>query len=240
MNTWITILGFVFAVCETSVVAGQPQTGLPLPKLLIALDSPEGEQRLEESDAKKTFLTLIRYFENQENLAYCGPASAACVLNASDAARPISGAHGEYRLFTQSNYFTPAVEHIVPSSTVKRIGMTLKQLGDTLRTHGVEVETIYASESGLDEFRQQAIDRLKSGKGFILINYLRRSIGQESGGHISPIGAYHAESDSFLILDVSKYKYPPVWIPIKDLWRAMSEGVDGASGKSRGYVLLSQ
>jgi Phytochelatin synthase len=36
-----------------------------------------------------------------------------------------------------------------------------------------------------------------------------RAIGQEQGGHISPLAAYDAETDRFLILDVSRYKYPP-------------------------------
>ena len=28
-------------------------------------------------------------------------------------------------------------------------------------------------------------------------------------GHISPIGSYYPPTDTFLIMDVSKYKYPP-------------------------------
>lgn len=240
MHISIVILGIVMTFNTTSMIDDQPKTGLPLPPSLIALDSPEGEHRLEESKAKKNVFTLFRYFENQENLAYCGPASAVCVLNASGIARPVSSTHGEYRLFTQSNFFTPAVEAIIPSSAVSRMGMTLEQLGNALRAHGVEAESVFASESSQDVFRRQAVEILSSGKGFILVNYLRKSIGQESGGHISPCAAYHEKSDSFLILDVSKYKYPPVWVSTKDLWRAMSEGVDGASSKSRGYVVLSQ
>ena len=44
------------------------------------------------------------------------------------------------------------------------------------------------------------------------MNYLRKAIGQERGGHISPLAAYDAKSDRFLILDVARYKYPPVWV----------------------------
>jgi hypothetical protein len=44
----------------------------------------------------------------------------------------------------------------------------------------------------------------------VIVNYLRKAIGQEKGGHISPLAAYDAETDRFLILDVSRYKYPPV------------------------------
>lgn len=237
MRTWFSIVGVL--LMQNAIMADEPSSKLPLPDSLVALDSAEGAKRLEGCAARKSFLSLVSYFETQENLAYCGPASAVCVLNASGIARPVSSAHGKYRLFTQSNFFTPAVEKVIPASTVRRIGMTLRQLGDTLSAHGVKVQTIHATESRLDDFRREAVDLLKSGEGFVLVNYLRRSIGQQSGGHISPIGAYHASSDSFLVLDVSKYKYPPVWVPSKDLWRAMRE-VDSASGKSRGYILLSK
>ena len=46
----------------------------------------------------------------------------------------------------------------------------------------------------------------------MIANYLRKAIGQEKGGHISPLAAYDAETIAS-ILDVSRYKYPPVWKP---------------------------
>lgn len=42
------------------------------------------------------------------------------------------------------------------------------------------------------------------------------------GGHFSPLGAYHAPTDSFLIVDVAKYKYPPVWVGADTLFTAMA------------------
>ncbi len=42
----------------------------------------------------------------------------------------------------------------------------------------------------------------------------------------------------FLILDVSRYKYPPVWVKASELWQAMVT-VDSVSGKTRGFVLVS-
>lgn len=234
-----TSIAIVFVLLTGGFSMAEDSQGLlPLPESLISLDSSEGESRFEGASGKRTCLKLMTYFEAQENLAFCGPASASCVLNAAEVPRPISRDHGKYRLFTQANFFNPAVENIVPSSVVKRMGMTLQQLGDSLEVHGVTVQTVHAADSDLDSFRQQAVHMLESGKGFVVINYLRSAIGQQSGGHISPIGAYHEATDSFLILDVSKYKYPPVWVSAEDLWRAMSEKVDSASGKSRGYVFV--
>jgi hypothetical protein len=57
-------------------------------------------------------------------------------------------------------------------------------------------------------------------------------------GHISPLGAYHAASDRFLLLDVARYKYPPVWVKADALFAAMRTN-DLVSGKSRGFVMIS-
>jgi hypothetical protein len=44
----------------------------------------------------------------------------------------------------------------------------------------------------------------------------------------------------FLILDVSRYKYPPVWVKATDLWKAMDRVDSSGSGKKRGFVLVSR
>ena len=68
-----------------------------------------------------------------------------------------------------------------------------------------------------------------------------RKIGnfaEKRGGHISPVAAYNEESDQFLILDVSRYKYPPVWVDTETLW-ASTNTIDQVSQKTRGIVLIS-
>ena len=64
---------------------------------------------------------------------------------------------------------------------------------------------------------------------------LRTGIGEVGGGHWSPIAAYAEQADMMLLLDVSQYKYPPVWVKTDDLYTAMNT-VDSTSGKSRGWV----
>jgi len=54
------------------------------------------------------------------------------------------------------------------------------------------------------------------------VNFLRSSVGQVGGGHWSPVGSYSDKEDAFLVLDVAKFKYPPVWIPSDRLFDAMS------------------
>ncbi len=89
----------------------------------------------------------------------------------------------------------------------------------------------------LDRFRQMAVTNLQESDNFVLVNYLRKSIGPQRWGHISPIAAYNQQTDCFLILDVSRYKYPPVWVKASELWQAMATNSD--SGKTRGFVLVS-
>jgi hypothetical protein len=64
-------------------------------------------------------------------------------------------------------------------------------------------------------------------------------VGQERGGHISPLGAYDDKADRFLILDVARYKYPPVWVAASDLFDAMNTPDSDNDNKTRGYVLVS-
>ncbi len=72
----------------------------------------------------------------------------------------------------------------------------------------------------------------------MIANYLRKTIGQERGGHISPLGAYDVETDRFLVLDVACYKYPPVWVRAEKLFAAMNTTDSDNQNRTRGYVLV--
>ena len=246
---FLTILSFIILqlAVEVSVIGGGPPqpvtaastTTLPVPPGLIALESVEGAKLLDESDARATFLTLVTHFECQENLGYCGPATAACVLNSAGLPRPSSPTLGSYGLFTQSNFFVSEIENVTPASSVREVGLTLEQLRFAFEVHGASAKAVHASDGGIDVFRTASVNALRNGQSFIVVNYLRASIGQQHGGHISPLAAYHDGSDRFLLLDVSKYKYPPVWITAADLWKAMKP-IDEASQMPRGYILIQR
>jgi len=117
--------------------------------------------------------------------------------------------------------------------------MTLDQLGGILSLYPVAVEVHHAETGGVDEFRRLASESLASLNRFVIVNYLRRVLGEEIGGHISPLGAYDEKSDRFLILDVARYKYPPVWVKTADLFDAMNTLDSDNDNKTRGYVLIS-
>jgi glutathione-S-conjugate glycine hydrolase len=210
---------------------------LPLAQSLIALDSNEGRRQLWESMAKEGYIPLSMYFTTQENQAYCSVATGTMVLNSLPISRPRSDGNGIYGFFTQDNFFTPSVCRIVSREKVSRSGMTLQQMAETLRTFQVDIDITYAAEGSLDKFRATAIQTLRHRHSFMVVNYLRSAISQESGGHISPIAAYHEGTDRLLILDVARYKYPPVWVRVEALWSAML-AVDTESQKSRGYLVV--
>jgi len=205
---------------------------------LIYLDNKRGASLLSSASSKEDFLPLISRFETQKNLAYCGPASCAMVLNALEVEAPATLSHGSYRFFTQENLFTKDAEKVIDASTVRRQGMTLDELAGVLTASGVNAEAVHAEATNLSDFRKRANAWIGSKNAFVLVNYLRSAIRQKKGGHISPLAAYDSRTDRFLILDVSRYKYPPVWVSAADLFDAMNTS-DSTSGKSRGFVLVS-
>jgi len=131
-----------------------------------------------------------------------------------------------------------ATDKILAREVLAQQGMTLDELGALLGIHPIEVEVHHAADATLDAFRASARDYLGRERNFVVVNYLRKAIGQESGGHISPLAAYDAETDRFLILDVSRYKYPPVWVGAADLFKAMNTIDKDNQNKTRGYVLI--
>lgn len=234
-----------FALVGLCLTAGQiagrsiAQT-LPLSDNLIAFTSPQGEELFLESRARQDFWNLSSQFVTQVNQAYCGVASMVMILNSLGIAAPVAPQYDPYHVFTQENFFdNEAARQVIAPEVVQRQGLTLAELGQLLQSYSVKATVYHAGETSLEDFRRLAIANLNEPQNYILINYLRREIGQERGGHISPIAAYHAETDRFLILDVARYKYPPVWVRADELWRSMNT-LDSTSGRTRGFVLVSK
>jgi hypothetical protein len=53
------------------------------------------------------------------------------------------------------------------------------------------------------------------------------------------LAAYDEKADRFLILDVARYKYPPLWVTTSDLFEAMNTSDPDNDNKTRGCVLVS-
>jgi hypothetical protein len=213
---------------------------LPLPADLVALPSEQGEALLFGAEARSDFAPLSAQFVTQVNPAFCGPATIAMVLNALELPRPPSDATLGLGLFDQDNVFSAAAEAAKPRAEVLRGGMTLDDLGAFLGSYGLDVAVTHAGDSSLDTFRDTAVAGLNDRDRFVLVNYLRSAIGQEKGGHISPLAAYDADTDRFLVLDVSRYKYPPIWVEAKALYGTMDTPDADNGGRSRGFVVVGR
>jgi hypothetical protein len=213
---------------------------LPLPSSLVDADSNAGERLFLESDARQAYFPLAANFLTQKYQSYCGVASLVMVLNALQLPAPAVPEFAPYRTFTQDNVLDERTDAVLPRDVLLNKGMTLDQLGGLLALQPLNVEVRHAGDATLDEFRAKAQDYLGQEDHFVIVNYLRMAIGQERGGHISPLAAYDAKTDRFLILDVARYKYPPVWVTASDLFDAMNTRDADNENKTRGYVLIAK
>ncbi len=165
---------------------------LPLPQNLVSAATDAGEALFLEADAREAYFPLASNFLTQKNQAFCGVASMVMVFNALQLPAPSVPEFDPYRTFTQDNVLDARTEAIIPVETIKEQGITLDQLGGLLATQPVTVEVVHAADSSLDTFRNKARVYLSKPDHFVIINYLRKAIGQEKGGHISPLAAFDA------------------------------------------------
>jgi hypothetical protein len=168
------------------------------------------------------------------------------------------------RTYTPENFLSESAERVKPTAVVlaqinekgeRDPGLTLVQLTRMLsEAHQLEVEKIEVGtqatarnlpESTTELASQRVVAVLAAIKknlategDYVLINYNRPQLGQKGGGHISPVGAYDEQSDSFLILDVNPSGGPWVWVEASDLVNAMNT-FDSDAKANRGVLLIS-
>ena len=227
---WILLTGCMLIINSIAYAV------LPLPANLIDFSSKQGKQILIKN-LNQTTLNLLENYLTEHGVTYCAVASAVMVLNALHLSSPDDLQHPPYKYFTQENFFTDSVSHVIKPEDVAKHGMTLIQLFQTLEVHGVHAQLFYANKLTLGETRS-IFRRAIENQHPIIVNLLRTGIKQIGGGHFSPLAAYDGESDRFLFLDVARYKYPPSWIKTADLWNAINT-IDNDSGAYRGFIVVS-
>jgi hypothetical protein len=250
MRTALTLITLFLAL---------PSPAYTLP--LIPLASDEGVVRLARSHRVDLF-PLMNHYRTQLDRISCGPTSASIVLNAlyyqTEKApfTPISPAFAaqmpevggkkydaRLRAFTPESFLNARALQV---KTLSRIyaepvdgkrdpGLQLEQLRRMLvEGHGVGVEKFVITDQSKDLTPLK--ESLKRAHDYAIINYSRKSLGQPGGGHLSPVGAYDENSDSFLILDVNPSGGPWVWVESKDLIDAMNTF---DTIENRGYLIVS-
>ncbi|MDO6729912.1 phytochelatin synthase family protein [Marinovum sp. 2_MG-2023] len=206
---------------------------------LVYLTTKEGSARVVESRFNGDYFRVAPYVESEKFLTFCSIATMAAVLNSFEDAlkRPIDTARYPYPYFTQDNIFNEDNQQVKTFEGVVTDGLTLDQIGLFLTHLDVRPSTIFADENSIEHMRNAIMEGLSDPAVRVILNYNRGIVGQNGSGHVSPIAAYHQPSDSVLVLDVAGYKYPPAWIPMDMLYKAMLD-VDTSSKRSRGLALV--
>lgn len=196
------------------------------------------------------FLLNSGGFDAQINQAYCAVATVAAILNSLKYAKrfreggdlsewsfnlPIDPHYDPYPYATQEDILMGdcvwnSVIHYrdgVNGIFTPPYGLTMEQVGKLLKCHAseewdVSVQEVDPSKLTLSRMRYDLKAALIDPDARVMINYDRKALGQVGGGHFSPVGAYHAPTDSFLVVDVAKYKYPPVWVGADALFRSLA------------------
>jgi len=203
----------------------------PFPEGRVPLRSQEGLQLLEGS-VGPAFEKVAAGFLAQGPMQ-CGVTSLAMALNVckrrDEPAFTIGKLHDELRaaLRVQSRFFSAS----------------LGELGALARRYA-SARTVYASGCTCNSFRARAAETLEAG-GCVVANFQRAALGYNSpfSGHCSPLVAYNAGADEFLVMDVAQKSWQPVWVPTEAIFRGMrtlekprDESVPATH--SRGFILF--
>lgn len=234
---------------------------------LVNFTEPESMARLERSKFKVDFFHLANQFESQSNKAFCGPASSVIVLNAlrvgnagiekpqdpallkeEDRKLVPPGFDPLFRRYTQNNFFSAETQQVKTREQVfgkpraegekPDGGIQLRQLAGMLQAQGLEVQVRVADEKLTDAaIKAELKQNLKTADDYVIVNYFRPALGQKGGGHISPLGAYDAASDSVLVMDVNPNGQQWVWVKADALIAAMRTK---DTAENRGFLLVKE
>ena len=258
------VLSLTVAVGMIGVPSPSHAQTTPGSPVLVDWTAPASQARLARSAHKVDFFPLSNHFIGQDNRIFCGPTSVAIVLNAlrprhpdapltthsltpEDRAWMRAGSNPFLRKYTPHNVLTAQTKTrlevlgkpvVINGKRQRDVGLQLRQLAQVFRAHNLTVTTgVVDAHADAARITQELAHNLATPHNFVVVNYSRRALGQPGGGHISPLGAYDADSDSFLILDVNPTRAPWVWVRAADLIAAMRT-FDTA--ENRGYLLVSE
>lgn len=205
----------------------------PLPAEHIAFDAPAGRTLLTEALADGTaasFFALVAHLHTQADPAWCGLGTLVTVLNALqiDPGRPWKG---PWRYFGEE-----LLDCCRALDDVRAQGISLAELDCLARCQGAAVERHHADDEAA--FRAALAASVTAHTGpFLVVNYDRATLGQTGSGHFSPVAAWHRPSDRLLVLDVARFKYPPHWVEVGSMWRAL-QTADPSTGTQRGWMRI--
>jgi len=218
-------LALLLTTVQFSATSAEDAPAAKMPQELIPFSSDEGLIRLARASAD---LPRDRSRLREEDLRY--------VPKNYDPTIP---------RFTQDNVITKGQKTraqvlgeplTINGKQVSDYGYEIRQLDEMLRANGVDTKlTIVDDSKAEQDIRSELVENLKRRGDYVIVAFLREAVGERGGPHISPVGAYDAESDSFLVLDVNPANADWVWMPAKTLVNGMRT-FDKI--ENRGYVLV--
>lgn len=118
------------------------------------------------------------------------------------------------------------------------LAMVPKLANCFLKSNGFKAHGHAAIASEKDTIKALVLEALADPSQRVVYNYDRGGIGQGpmGHGHWSPLGGYNKATDSFLVMDVAKYKHPMVWVHWDDLWSGAATVDPCGQTLSLGYV----
>eukprot|EP00741_Cyanophora_paradoxa_P010677 tig00020538_g10319.t1 len=186
-----------------------------------------------EKGGLEGYFPLAENFNTQAEPAYCALGTLVMVLNALNI-DPQRVWKGSWRWWSEEMF-----DCCKPLTRVQKDGINFSEFACLARCNGVHARETPASKGTLHEFREHIKFATSREDVHLVVSFSRKSLGQTGDGHFSPIGAYHAGSDMVLIMDVARFKYPPYWCSVEQMWEAM-QPLDSTTGRSRGYYLISK
>ena len=217
---------------------------LPVPAGDLALNSTEGWDRLRDASHAAPFVTVAMHSARPaRNQAFCSVATAATMLNAlsnAGQAAPVDGFYAPHPYFTQRSIFESACVNRVPTSdgsallSAKFVANPRRHAARGPPTSRVSPTRVTSTPRTPDApaFRDQLRDAFSATNLFLLQRWASTfCLSSRPGGVLRPPRrAYDESNDAVLIMDVSRYKYPPVWTPLETIFDAMLAVDDAIEG----------
>jgi hypothetical protein len=252
----------ILVAAQLLVTVASAQAGANAIQELVPFASEEGMARLQRSTARANFPVLANQFEAQSNGAFCGPTSAAIVLNAARGRSPDLPRDRSHLRTEDLQFFPDGTDPTLPRFTQDNViakgqktraqifgepvtingrrmqdfGYQTRQFEEMLRANGLSTRLVIVDDGKVEQdIRRELAGNLARAGNYVVVTYRRDAVGQRGGGHISPLGAFDAASDSFLVMDVNPVSAGWVWMPTATLVNGMRTF---DTVENRGYVLV--
>ena len=226
--------GILLSLCLTLFSGSLCAYGYHIPDNAVALDSDYGQVIFNQSTFKQSYWGLSEHYITQSTGTDCGLASAVMVINALGIRPPQDPKHPGFYQWTQDNILNMA-KNTFSIKQLMHQGMSLPNEANLLARFGLQTHAYYGNSISLGQFRQLASAAVSQPNTEAVVLFSRKSLHQAGEGHFSPLAAYDSNSDRFLLMDVARYKYPPVWVSTTDLWHALRN-----NGSWRGLVVAQK